>query len=99
MVDTIDLQKVFPPVSSAGKVKQVKQRHATMQERKFAQHLQEKGKRGKEDGKDPPEDAEELEETPEQRRRSRAATEGSQNTSGQENLHEGTTGKLIDIVV
>jgi hypothetical protein len=97
MVDEIHLPKLYP-LLSAGKIRPVKERQPTMQQRRFAQDLhEEEGERG---------EAREEEDKPERKEMNRVAGAPEEERSG--NAHGSTAGthapdadqeKRIDILV
>jgi ribosomal protein L14E/L6E/L27E len=99
MVEKMDMQKIFSPISPPAKVKKVKQQHPDMQQKRFASQLQqetEKKKKGKQNRNLP--EVTKIEEEGKRKKVFEKDDRESHNTEVKQEK-EASQGKLIDIVV
>ncbi len=98
MVEKIEIQKIMPPVSSAG-VKKIKRKNGNIQQKNFGRHLQEEEKEKKRDARQALEDPEIVAHREEGNEVTAMHEKGGRKSHINIGTDDNTQGRLIDILV
>ena len=101
MVEKIEIQKGFAPISSTTKVRNVKKQNSHLHQRRFQEELQEEEKKKNSEGDDVFDDPKRHEDSPAEKNitRSDGTEENETDIKGRTVYNANIQGKLIDIIV